>query len=324
MSNLSPIENVDLVGVGLNATDTLIPVAHYPARGTKVEIRPTTVLPGGQTATAVVACQQWGLRTRYVGKVGGDSAAALHAAEFSRLGVEAHLLTAPDCPSQQAFILIDDSGERTVLWRQDHRLALRPEELQREWIIRSRALHLDGHDTAAAAQAATWAHAAGVPVIADLDEPYPDVEALLENVDYLITSRDIPSKLAPASGGFSSGDLQHALPAMHRRFGCRLTAATLGTDGVLAWDGSQFHYAPAFRVDAVDTTGAGDLFHAGFIYALLQGWPLQKQLEFACAAAALNCTAVGARGSIAPLPAIDRLLATGPRHPSAFAQHAAR
>src|SRR5256886_7378415 len=109
-----------------------LPILPYPARGAKVEIRPTTILPGGQTATAVVACQQWGLRTRYVGKVGGDSAAALHAAEFSRLGVEAHLLTAPDCPSQQAFILIDDSGERTVLWRRDHRLALRPEELQRD------------------------------------------------------------------------------------------------------------------------------------------------------------------------------------------------
>ena len=159
MTTLSKVEQVDLAGVGLNATDTLIPVAHYPARGTKVEIRPTTILPGGQTATAVVACQQWGLRTRYVGKVGGDSAAALHAAEFSRVGVEAHLLTAPDCPSQQAFILVDDSGERTVLWRRDHRLALRPEELQRDWVVNARALHLDGHDTAAAAQAAAWARA---------------------------------------------------------------------------------------------------------------------------------------------------------------------
>ncbi len=251
MTALSKVEKVDLAGVGLNATDTLIPVAHYPARGTKVEIRPTTVLPGGQTATAVVACQQWGLRTRYVGKVGGDSAAALHAAEFSRLGVEAHLLTAPDCPSQQALILVDDSGERTVLWRRDHRLALRPEELQRDWIVNSRALHLDGHDTAAATQAAAWARAAEVPVIADLDELYPGVEALLENVDYLISSRDIPGKLV------STDDLQQSLPAVHRRFGCRLTAATLGIDGVLAWDGAQFHYAPAFHVDTVDTTGAG-------------------------------------------------------------------
>ena len=312
MKSLSEVERVDLVGVGLNATDTLIPVEHYPARGTKVEIRPSTVLPGGQTATAVVACQQWGLRTRYVGKVGGDSAATLHAAEFLRLGVEAHLLTAAECPSQQAFILVDDSGERTVLWRRDHRLALRPEELQLAWIANARALHVDGHDTPAAAQAAAWARAAGVPVIADLDEAYPGVEALLKNVDYLITSRDIPGKLA------SSDDLQKSLPAVHRRFGCRLTAATLGTDGVLAWDGARFHYAPAFRVDTVDTTGAGDLFHAGFIYALLEGWPLQKQLDFASAAAALNCTAVGARGGIQPIDAIERLLASADRYPARY------
>src|SRR6266513_3789381 len=301
---------VDVVGVGLNATDTLMPVAHYPARGSKVEFRSANVLPGGQVATAVVACQQWGLRTRYVGKLGDDGAAAMHRAEFARLGVEAHLFTAPGCPSQQAFILVDDSGERTVLWRRDYRLSLRPEELQRDWIVNSRALHVDGHDTAAAAQDAAWARSANVPVIADLDELYPGVEALLKNVDYLITSRDIPGKLT------SSDDLQKSLPAVHTRFGCRLTAATLGTDGVLVWDGEQFHYARAFCVETVDTTGAGDLFHAGFIYALLQGWPLQKQLDFACAAAALNCTANGARGGIRTVDQIEKLIVNGVHYPS--------
>ena len=186
---------VDVVGVGLNATDTLIPVEHYPARGSKVEFRSANVLPGGQVATAVVACQQWGLRTRYVGKLGDDGAAAMHRAEFARLGVEAHLFTAPGCPSQQAFILVDDAGERTVLWKRDTHLTLRPEELRREWITESRALHVDGHDTAAAAVAAGWARAAGIPVIADLDEIYPGVEALLKNISYLITSRDIPGRL---------------------------------------------------------------------------------------------------------------------------------
>ena len=308
---MTQIPKVDLVGVGLNAIDTLIPVPHFPARGSKVEIRSATILPGGQVATAVIACQQWGLRTRYVGKI-GDDAAALHRAEFARAGVEAHLLGAPACPSQQAFILVDESGERTVLWKRDERLTLRPEELQRDWILHSRALHVDGHDTAAAAQAAAWARAVGIPVIADLDELYPGVEALLENVDYLIACRNIPAKLT------SHDNLQKSLPEIHSRYGCRLTAATLGQDGVLAWDGKQFHYASAFRVDTVDTTGAGDIFHAGFIYTLLQGWPLQKQLDFACAAAALNCTAVGARGGIAPVAAIEHLMSTRLRHPSAF------
>ena len=306
----SPI--LDVVGVGLNATDTFIPVAHYPARGSKVEFRSAQVLPGGQVATAMIACQQWGLRTRYVGKVGDDHASELHRAEFARTGVEAHLFTAPGCPSQQAFILVDDSGERTVLWKRDDRLTLRPEELQQDWIVNARALHVDGHDTAAAIAAANWAGAAGIPVIADVDELYPGVETLLKSVDYLITSRDIPGRL------MQEPDLKKSLPALQQRFGSRLTAATLGEEGVLAWDGSQLHYAPAFSIQPIDTTGAGDIFHAAFIYALLQGWPLSRQLDFACAAAALNCTALGARAGIQPVAAIEHLIATGSRHDHAY------
>ena len=302
----------DLVGVGLNATDTLLPLPHYPASGSKVEFRSANVLPGGPVASAVVACQLWGMRTRYVGKVGDDGAAEIHRAEFARAGVETHLITAAGCASQQAFILVDDSGERTVLWKHDDRLTLRPEELKREWIVDARALHVDGHDTAAATAAAHWARAAGVPVIADVDNLYPGFEALFENLDYLIASRDIPGRIT------GEPDLRKSLPALQSGYGCRLTAATLGHDGVLAWDGTQFHYAPAYRVGVIDTTGAGDIFHAGFIYGLLQGWPLQRQLGFACAAAALNCTAVGARGGIQSVETIEKLMTTGIRHPSAY------
>lgn len=308
--NQSP--KIDLVGVGLNATDTLIRLPHYPALGSKVEFRSADILPGGQVATAVAACQQWGLRTRYVGKIGDDSAALIHRAEFERLGVETHLVTAPGCASQQAVILVDDAGERTVLWKRDPGLTLQPEEMRREWITDARALHVDGHDTAAAVAAASWARDAGIPVVADLEDLYPDVEALLQRVDYLITSRDIPGRLT------GHQDLRQSLPIVRSRYGCRLSAATLGQEGVLAWDGSRFHYAPAFLVQPVDTTGAGDIFHAGFIYGLLQGWPLPRGLEFACAAAALNCTAPGARGGIKPATDIERLAASGARHASAF------
>jgi sulfofructose kinase len=299
---------IDLVGVGLNAIDTLIPLPHYPALGSKVEFRSANILPGGQVASAVMACQQWGLRTRYVGKVGEDRLADIHRAEFAKAGVEAHLFTAQGCASQQAFIWVDDTGERTVLWKRDNNLTLRPEELKQEWIVEARALHVDGHDTAAAIQAATWAKASSVPVIADLDEVYPGVQGLLGNIDYLIASRDIPGRLT------GEANLRVALRALQARYGCRLTAATLGHDGVIAWDGLQFHYAAAFRVESVDTTGAGDIFHAGFIYGLLQGWPLAQQLDFACAAAALNCKAIGARGGIQSVQAIENIISTGVRY----------
>lgn len=300
---------MDIVGVGLNATDTLIPVPEFPASGSKVEFRSADVLPGGQVASAMMACRRWGLQARYVGKLGDDSAAELHRSEFAAAGVETRLLSARDCASQQAFILVEDSGERTVLWKRDDRLTLQPDELQREWIVDARALHLDGHDTAAAIRAAGWAREAGIPVIADLDNLYVGVEKLIPLIDYLIVSRNVPEELT------GSSDLHVALAEMQRRFGCRLTAATLGEEGVLAWNGERFFYAPAFRIHVADTTGAGDIFHAGFIYGLLQEWPLKRILEFACAAAALNCAGRGARGGIGAVSEVEALMANGARYP---------
>jgi sulfofructose kinase len=299
---------VDLVGVGLNATDTLISLEAFPARGSKVECRNSTVMPGGQTASTVIACQHWGMRTRYVGKLGDDDGARLHRQAFAREGVEAQLITVPRGASPQSLILVDAGGERTVINRLDERLVLQPADLRREWIVNARALHIDGFDTAAATQAAKWARAAAIPVVADLDELYPGVEDLIANIDYLIVSRDFPCRLM---GGT---DIERALRDMQARFGCLLTAATLGPDGVLAWDGNHHLYRRAYRVPVVDTTGAGDVFHAGFIYGLHQGWPLDRQLDFACAAAALNCTASGARGGIQSVQAIENLMATAPRY----------
>lgn len=302
------ISVVDLVGVGLNATDTLIPLAEFPARGSKVEYKQASFLPGGQTASAVVACQSWGLKTRYVGKLGDDDAARLHRSEFARTGVDARLIEVPQAASPQSLILVDGGGERTVLCRRDERLLLRPEELHPEWIVNARALHVDGYETAAASQAAHWAHQAGVPVIADIDETYAGIEDLIRDVDYLIVSRDFPARLT------GERDLAKALRMIREKYACKLTAATLGQDGVLAWDGERLVHRAAYRVQVVDTTGAGDIFHAGFIYGLLQGWELERQLDFACAAAALNCTCSGARGGIRAVEDVERVMASTARY----------
>jgi sulfofructose kinase len=304
---------VDVVGVGLNATDTIIRLPHYPGFNSKVEFHVSEVLLGGQVATAVTACARWGLKIRYVGKIGDDSYGALQKKTMADTGVEAHWLVVPNCQSQSSFILVDEgTGERTVLWKRDPRLELLPGEMERDWVTRARLLHVDGHDCKSASTAACWARAAHIPVTADLDNLYPGVEALLENVDYAITSRDFPSRV------IGENDLLASLPAMAARFGCRLTAATLGADGVLAWDRERFHYSPAFDLKPVDTTGAGDVFHGAFAFALLRGDDLPRALEFSNAAAGLGCMAMGARGGIASLGEIERLAQTGQRRPSLY------
>lgn len=303
---------VDLVGVGLNATDTLIALPAYPERGSKLEYSQSSVMPGGQVATTVVACQTWGLSTRYVGKLGDDDAARLHREAFDRVGVEAHIVTVPGGVSAQSLILVDAGGERTVLCRRDEQMTLQAEELRREWIVNARVLHVDGHDTAAAVQAVRWAREAGVSTVADLDDPYPGVEELVENIDYLIVNKDFSCRL------MDERNVERALRRMQSRYGSRLAAATLGEDGVLAWDGKQLIHCAAYRVPVVDTTGAGDIFRSGFIYGMLKGWPLERQLDFACAAAARNCMAHGARGGIRTVADVEELMATASRYESEF------
>jgi sulfofructose kinase len=304
---------VDVVGVGINATDTIIRLPRFPELDSKVEVLSAEVQPGGQVASAMVACQRWGLSTRYVGKVGADDAGRLQMRMFASEGVEAHVIEVPGASSQSSYILVDeDSGERTILWKRDADIALKPEDLRPEWITRARALHVDGHDTAAAATAARWARLAGIPVTADLDNVYPGVETLLPNVDYMITSRQFPERLT------GEGDLRNSLPLLHKKYKSRLVAATLGRDGVLAWDGTDFHYTAGFEVSVLDTTGAGDVFHGAFVYAMLKGWQLTRQLEFCCAAAALNCTGAGARGKIGKIEEIEELMRTGRRSEVAF------
>jgi sulfofructose kinase len=307
------VPSIDFVGLGLNSADTLIRLPHFPELDSKVEILSSEVLPGGQAASAAVACHRWGLRARYIGKVGDDWAGRVQREAFAREEIEAHLVEVAGCPSQAAYILVDQaSGERTILWQHDQRLDLTVEDLPREWIAQTRLLHVDGHPPAPAAAAARWAREAGALVTADLDNIYDGVEELLPSVDYLLASREFPSRLT----GISSPP--EALLEVRRRFGCRVVGTTLGRDGAIAWDGESFFYSPGFCVDAVDTTGAGDIFHAAFAFGLLEGQRLDQVLEFSCAAAALNCTALGARGGIRPLDEIRELMRTGRRHPRAF------
>ncbi|HEV2298242.1 MAG TPA: carbohydrate kinase family protein [Candidatus Acidoferrales bacterium] len=302
------ISQVDVCGVGLNATDIILELPRFPASNSKLQCNSVSVLPGGQVASALVACRRWGRTARYVGSVGDDAAAEMQERELRASHIEAHLIRHHKCTSLHSYILLDSrSGERTILSHHDPRLALRPSQLKREWISNSRLLLVDGHDAEAATAAAKWARKLQIPVVADIDTRYPGVEVLLEHTDYLFSSQDFPKRFTKNS------NLLQALREISRRFGCRITGATLGSLGAVAWDGIRFHYSPGFSVHAVDTTGAGDVFHAGVAYGMLKGWDLSRILEFSNAAAALNCTALGARGGIKSLAAIRNLIAKGKR-----------
>lgn len=287
----------DVVGIGLNATDTLILLPKFPAYAGKVPFAQEMLSPGGQVASAMVACSQMGLRTKYIGTVGDDERGRVQMESLLGSGINLdHVQVRKNCPNQTAYILIDQTtGERTVLWSRPDCLRLEPREISPEMIVNARLLHIDGHDTSAVAKAASIARAAGIPVTVDVDTIYHGFDGVLPNVDYLIASSEFPVQWTNERDPFK------ALELMQNEYGMRVAAMTLGAHGAMARFEGRFYYSPAFVVNCVDTTGAGDVFHGAFCYAVLQQMPIADALDLANAMAALNCTAIGARGGIRTL-----------------------
>jgi len=302
-------EDFDVVGVGLNATDTMLLVPHFPAYGGKVSFLSETYSPGGQVATAMVACAKLGLRTKYIGTIGDDERGRIQLESLRGSGINLdHVQQRRGCPNQSAYIVIDQAtGERTVFWSRPDCLRIAPEEIAPEQITCAKLLHIDGHDTAAVEHAARIARGQGIPVTVDVDTIYPGFENVLPFVDYLIASSEFPARWTRIEDPFD------ALAAIEEKHGMRVAAMTLGAHGALALSEGRYFYSPGFVVDCVDTTGAGDVFHGAFCYSVLQKMPLAEALEFSNAMAALNCTGTGARGQIATAAEVRYLMARGER-----------
>jgi sulfofructose kinase len=295
----------DVLGIGLNATDTLLLLPEFPPYAGKVPFSEEILSPGGQVATAIVSCARLGLRTRYIGTIGDDLRGKIQWESLDGTGVDVSRVIVRDgCPNQTAYILIDQrTGERTVLWQRASSLRLTPDDIRAEDIISSRLLHIDGYDTEAAAKAAGIARTAGIPVSLDVDTVYPGFEPVMARIDYLVASSTWPGKWTGETDPFV------ALQRIQREYGMKVAAMTLGEYGAMALYEGKFVYSPAFHVHCADTTGAGDAFHGGFCFAMLKGMPMREALDFSNATAALNCTAIGARGHIATVQEVDDLLA---------------
>lgn len=295
---------IDVAGLGQSSLDHVCLVDGLPRFAGKDRILDYTRLPGGQVATALLACTRLGLRTSFLGSVGDDDAAERVLAPLRQAGVDlSGVRVVAGAPTQLAVILLDrTSGERTVLWYRDPRLAPRLQDLSRSSIERARALHLDGGDPEVGVWASKVAREAGIPVVLDADTALPGTAELLAHVDFPIVSHSF------AESFFGTSDPREALRGLVGH-GARLAVVTLGEVGALGREGDREIESPAYRVPVVDTTGAGDVFHAAFVWALLEGWSATACLRAANAAAGMNCRAVGAQGGLATRGELEAFLA---------------
>jgi sugar/nucleoside kinase (ribokinase family) len=291
-----------VVGMGLNAVDFLAVVPEFPTLNSKMEILQFSKQGGGQVATAMVALARWGVKTKYIGKVGDNELGqfSLHSIREERVDVSSVTIE-PGASNQFAIIIVDRiSGERTILWDRDERLMYREGELRKEEICSGRLLHLDGHDIRAAIQCAHWAKEEGIPTVIDIDKVEPLTSELIKEIDFVITSSRFPSLFTGIA------DREKALLELQKDTSGFL-CATLGEEGAMALLNGEILHVKGLKIKAVDTTGAGDVFHAGFIYGLLQNWEAIEILRFANVVAALKCRDLGGRRGIPTVGEVQKI-----------------
>ena len=172
----------DVVGMGLNSVDFLTVVPEFPTPNSKMKMLRFSKQGGGQVATAMVALSRWGVKTKYIGKVGEDELGQFSLNSIRQEGVDVSSVTIePNATNQFAMIIVDGpSGERTILWNRDERLMYREGELRKEEVCSGKLLHLDGHDIRAALQCAKWAKEEGIPTVIDLDKVEPLTSELIK------------------------------------------------------------------------------------------------------------------------------------------------
>jgi sugar/nucleoside kinase (ribokinase family) len=292
----------DVVGIGENSVDLVYRLPGAPAPNAKFRASAHSVSCGGQVATTLAACATLGLRTAYVGAFGDDANGERVRAAMAGAHVDLSHAAVRHAPNRHAVIMVDErNGDRTVVWYRDSRLVLNAGDIPSAVISHARVVHVDDLDEDASIAAARVAIAAGVLVTSDIDRVGEHTSTLLS----LSTAPILSAHVLPAVTG--ERDPERALRKL-RRSHSGWICVTLGSDGAMLLDGDRLHHVPAFAVEAVDTTGAGDVFRAGFIYALLQGQSPADTLRFAGAAAAISCTREGAMTSVPTLEEIEQLI----------------
>ena len=298
--DFSSPKSFDVVGLGLNAVDHLCVVPHFPRYDSKLRMLDFSRQGGGQAATAMVACQRLGLTTRYVGKSGEGEFGhySRRSLEEEKVDIQGVKIVA-GARNQFAFILIDQTtGERTIIWDRDQRLVMLPGEVPRDIICSAKVLLIDGHDSAAAVQAARYAKGEEMVVVMDAERISEETAELVSLVDVVIGEKHFPERFT------GSDDIKGALKEIANR-GPHVAGVTLGNEGALAYCEGQFYYSPAYQVSCRDTTGAGDVFHAAFVRSLFEDWDLNSCLDFSNAVAALKCQKLGGRAGI---PCFDEVM----------------
>lgn len=298
----------DIIGLGIANVDVVLRVSDMPRWDDPHVLRAFTLADGGPAGTACVVASLLGTRTGFIDTFGNDELAAMKRLKLEEAGVDLSHTVLREAPEDHIVIVYvkEDTGDRTFSFPPEFlSIPVMPEELDRDYLTSAQYLHLDCTHTEAALQAAHWMHEAGKSVVLDAGatgQPVSDpVRELVSETDILICGSGFGTMLTGHEDLWTAG-------AATLELGPRVVVQTEGTDGSYTVTREETFHTPAFEVEVIDTTGAGDVFHGAYLAGLVKEWELKRISTFSSAVSAIHCTVLGNRKGIPTMDEVESFL----------------
>ena len=296
---------IDCLGLGIMPYDILLTVRKFPGPEMKIDAESLFMQGGGPVPTLLTGLARLGFSTAMIGVVGNDPIGWLGIEELRQSGVGTDLIKVrqKNTSAVAAGWVETGSGRRTLVLGRE--VFVKPGDINLSILPKPRVVHLDGRDMDATIKLARWARRVGAVVSFDIGSMRNDVSAVFKYVDHLVVA---DSYAFPFTGTKS---VEIAAPKL-RKFGPGTIVITEGIRGSIGFEKGRFCYQPAYRVETVDTTGAGDAFHVGYLYGLLNNKSLSERLKLGAAVAAIKCRKPGARSGLPRATELIRFLKSNP------------
>lgn len=281
-----------VAGLGACSLDYISTIPRFPEEDTKCEVPVWQLHGGGPVPTALVTLSRFKIKTRFMGIIGPDEAGKNIQSGLQAENVDIRFMVKGYTGmSQVAVILVNRAnGKRTIFWAKSTSGEIEEKDLKPSFFEHVCFLHLDGRMLNVSIKAAQEAKKRSIPVMLDAGSMREELIALIELCDYIIASQRF-------SDVFGQGNHENTVKRLLKK-GLKSVTVTLGPKGSITAIDDKLLFQPAFPVKAVDTTGAGDVFHGAYIYGILQKWPVEKILQFASWASAMKCQKIGGRAGI--------------------------
>ncbi len=283
-----------IVGIGANVYDTLITLSDFPKEDSKMRAESVKVSGGGPCATGLCAASKLGAKAAYIGVLSDDASGHFLLDDMAKYGLDNSLVdTVSGYSSFTSCIWLNTkTASRTCVFDKGNIPPLSLSEKQKQAIEKADILMVDGNELGAAVEGAKTARQIGTKVLYDAGGLYDGIERLLPLADILIPSAEF------ATGHTKTNDIESAAKALFEIYSPETVVITDGKNGGVLYDGETVWHYPAFPVEAVDSNGAGDVFHGAFAFCVQMGYSYKKCCIFSSAVSALKCTGIGARESV--------------------------